>query len=234
MGGGALDFGDGPQALPPEVTGPAGENPPYHQATQDTPTGNVIPGPMLKGRGLPGGSTGEKAADFAASAIPAGLGKAPAAISGGYGLAKAGAQGGMDAFNAFAENHPTAGKVLKMIGYGLVNQGIGAAADTFLPPPISHAVKKLGDFWEEWKTFNQIADHGAGAKPPTQAAPPASSAAPEAPPQWSEGVGPGRSTMHARGGSAGHACSYEKAQLRTLQRAARGGQIRTPRQATRR
>lgn len=44
----------------PEVTGPAGSNPPYQAALSKTQAGDFIPGPAFAGRGLPGGSPGQK------------------------------------------------------------------------------------------------------------------------------------------------------------------------------
>jgi hypothetical protein len=58
------------------VTGPAGSNPQYQANANATPPGQLIQGPTLEGRGLPGGTPGQK------------LGNLATAVSSGFGVGK--------------------------------------------------------------------------------------------------------------------------------------------------
>lgn len=79
-GNGAYIFQNGGWVTNPArapVTGPAGSNPSYQANANATPTGQPIPGPTFEGRGLPGGTPGQKAGNLAT------------AVSSGYGAARA-------------------------------------------------------------------------------------------------------------------------------------------------
>lgn len=258
----ALNFDAIPDAqagpAPGEITGPAGENPAYHQATQDTPTGSFIPGNLFEGRGLPGGTTGEKAG---AAFTALGAGKIPGALEGvqtlGRGL-KAGAQGApkaaqgvRDAWDTFKTQNPD---LVNALGWGILSFGADKVADALdgISPGLGHVARKMNEWYLGAKIFGR---YGHGQQPPSGAAPPpppppsgggfsqhtgaagmgtaspppgagaasAKSASPPPPPQqaipdspqWSKGVGPGKSSMHARGGSPSHSALSRSIALAT-------------------
>lgn len=99
-GGAPASFDERFSAAPPvapaaPVTGPAGENPAYQAAVAQTPTGSMISGPTFAGRGLPGGTPGQKGMALGGAVAGGALGPLISAIAGGGGAAAGGSTAAM-------------------------------------------------------------------------------------------------------------------------------------------